>query len=126
MQIYIRAVELILIIIPLAMLILESFLSFNNIKGDTISGIINRWAYGRSFFITLAWGIVTGHLFLGAQKPLLKDNTMSVVVVALLAVVAALIGCQMKWKKTNWLFQAIILISGAVIGHFIWSMNDFN
>ena len=115
-----------MIVIPLGMIILETFLSFNNIKGDTISGIIHRWTYGKSFFIALAWGIVTGHLFLGSKSPLLKDNVLSVVAVALLVVTAALIGCQMKWNKTNRLFQAIMLVSGTVIGHFIWSMNDFN
>lgn len=126
MHIYLRTVELILIIIPLGMIILETFLSFNKIKGDTISGVINRWAYGKSFFITLAWGIVTGHLFLGAQNPLLKNNTTSVIVIAGIALIAGLIGWKMKSQKTNWLFQAILLVSGAILGHLIWSMNDYN
>jgi len=126
MNVYVLVAESILLIIPLGMIILEGFLSFNNIKGDTITGILNGWAYGKNFFITLAWGILTGHFFLGSKVPLIKDNSMSVVIVALLAVTAALIGCSMKWKKTNWLFQLAVLITGTIIGHFIWSMNDFN
>ena len=125
MHVYSIAVELILIFIPLGMIILEIFLSFNNIKGDTISGIINRWAYGKSFFITLTWGIVTGHLFLGSKKPLLEDNTISVIVVAVLALVAGLIGWKMKASKTNYLFQAALLLVGLVLGHLLWSMNDY-
>ena len=125
MHVYITIVELILIIIPLGMIILEVFLSFNNIKGDTISGIINRWAYGRSFFITLTWGIVTGHLFLGSKKPLLEDNTISVIVVAILAIVAGLIGWKMRAKRTTYLFQAALLIAGMLLGHLLWSMNDY-
>lgn len=126
MQTYITIVELILIVIPLSMIILEVFLSFNKIKGDTISGIISGWAYGKSFFITLAWGIVTGHLFLGAREPWLKDNTISVIVVAVLAIIAAVIGRKMKSKKITRLAQAGILVTGMIIGHFIWSMNDYN
>jgi hypothetical protein len=126
MNTYVLIAESILLLVPLGMLILEAFLSFNNIKGDTISAILNNWAHGKSFFITLAWGIITGHFFLGSKAPLIKDNTMSVVIVALLAVTAALIGCSMKWKKTSRLFQLAILITGIVIGHFAWSMNDFN
>jgi hypothetical protein len=126
MNTYVLIAESILLLVPLGMLILEAFLSFNNIKGDTISAILNKWAYGKSFFITLAWGIITGHFFLGSKAPIIKDNTMSVVIVALLAVTAALIGCSMKWKKTSRLFQLVMLITGMIIGHFAWSMNDFN
>jgi hypothetical protein len=126
MQIYITIVELILIVIPLSMIILEVFLSFNKIKGDTISGIVNGWAYGKGFFITLAWGIVTGHLFLGAKVPWLKDSTISVILVAVLAIIAALLGRKMKSKKITRLVQAGILVAGTIIGHFIWSMNDYN
>lgn len=125
MQIYITIVEVVLIVITLAFLILEVILSLNNIEGDTISGIISEWAYGRNFFITFAWGVVTGHLFLGSKSPLLKDNVMSVVVVALLACIVVIVGCKRKSSNITRLFQAIILISGIVIGHFTWSMNDF-
>ena len=125
MQIYISIVEVFLVAITLAILILEVFLSLNNIEGDTISGIINKWAYGRNFFITFAWGIVTGHLFLGAKNPLLKDNIMSVLVVVLLVCITVIIGCTRKSPKVTWVVQVILLISGAIIGHFTWSMNDF-
>ena len=126
MNTYVIIAESILILVPLGMLILEGFLSFNNIKGDTISAILNGWASGKNFFILLAWGILTGHFFLGSKAPLIKDNTMSVVIVALLTVTAALIGCSMKWTKTSRLFQLAILIVGIIIGHLTWSMNDFN
>lgn len=125
MHVYIKTVELILIIIPLGMIILEAFLSFNKIKGDTISGIIHHWAYGRSFFITLTWGIVTGHLFLGSKNPILKDNTISVIVVAVLAIIAGLVGWKMKTNRTSKLIQAALLIVGLILGHLLWSMNDY-
>ena len=126
MNIYILTAELVLLLVPVGMLILEVFLSFNNIKGDTISQTIQKWAYDKNYFITLAWGIVTGHLFLGSANPVLVDNTMSVVVVALLTVATALIGCATKLRGNHWLFQLCLLIAGTGIGHLIWSMNDFN
>jgi len=126
MNIYTIVSGAVLIIVPVGIIILEGFLSFNKTKGDTFTGIIHDWAYGKNFFITLAWGIVTGHLFLGSVKPVIKDNTMSVLVIAFLAVTAALIGCSMKRQKTNWLFQFLILIVGVIIGHLVWSMNDFS
>ena len=107
------------------MIILETFLSFNNIKGDTISGIINRWAYGKNYFITLMWGIVTGHLFLGSKNPILEDNTVSVIVVAVLAIIVAILGWKVKFSKNNYIFQAALLIIGLVLGHLLWSMNDY-
>lgn len=125
LQIYITIVEVILIVITLSILILEVFLSLNNIEGDTISGIISEWAYGRNFFITFAWGIVTGHLFLGSKSPLIDDNFMSVLVVVILACITVIVGCKRKSAKVTWVIQAILLISGAIIGHFTWSMNDF-
>ena len=125
MENYLKAVELILIVIPLIMMALEAFLSFNDIKGDTISGIINRWAYGKNYFITLMWGIVTGHLFLGSKNPILEDNTVSVIVVAVLAIIAAILGWKIKFKRNNYIFQAALLIIGLALGHLLWSMNDY-
>lgn len=124
MDIFVITVSAILIIVSLGMLILEIFLSLNDIEGDTISVIIRGWAFSRNFFITLAWGMVTGHLFLGSKSPIIEDNALSVVVVALLASVAALIGCKLKTFKINTVIQLILFVGGAIIGHFIWSMND--
>ena len=124
MNIFIVIVEAILIIVILGMMTLEIILSFNDIEGDSISAIIRGWAYSRNFFITLAWGIVTGHLFLGSKSPLIADNALSVVTVALLACVAAIIGCKLKAVKISKLIQITLFVVGAAIGHFTWSMND--
>jgi hypothetical protein len=124
MDIFVFSVEALLIIVPLGMLVLEIFLSLNDIEGDTISGIIKDWAYSRSFFVTLAWGIITGHLFLGSKSPLITDNVLSVVVVALLVCVAIIIGCKLKSVKINRIVQIFLFVSGALIGHLCWSMND--
>ena len=123
-NIFVIIVEALLILTVLVMLVAEIFLSLNDIKGDAISVIIRGWAYSRSFFITLAWGIVTGHLFLGAKEPLLANNTISVVSVAALVAIVALIGHKLKKFKINPLRQLLLFLGGAVIGHFIWSMND--
>jgi hypothetical protein len=124
MNVFIVIVEAILIIVILGMLILEIILSLNDIKGDAISVIIRGWAYSRNFFITLAWGIITGHLFLGSKSPLIADNALSVVTVALLACVAAIVGCKLKAVRISKLVQLTLFLVGAIIGHFIWSMND--
>lgn len=124
MNVFIVIVEAILIIVILGMLTLEIILSLNDIEGDAISVIIRGWAYSRNFFITLAWGIITGHLFLGSKSPLIADNALSVVTVALLACVAAIIGCKLKAVRISKLVQLTLFLVGAIIGHFIWSMND--
>ena len=124
MNVFIVIVEAILIIVILGMLTLEIILSLNDIEGDAISVIIRGWAYSRNFFITLAWGIITGHLFLGSKSPLIADNALSVVTVALLACVAAIIGCKLKAVRISKLVQLALFMVGAIIGHFIWSMND--
>jgi hypothetical protein len=118
------AVQGLLVIATLGFIIFEIILSLNNTEGDTISFIIRGWAYSRNFFVTLAWGIITGHLFLGSKSPLITDNTISVVVAALLACIAALIGCKLKSVKINRLVQLILFVGGTIIGHFMWSMND--
>jgi hypothetical protein len=118
------AVQVFLVVTIAVFIILEIFLSLNDIKGDTISYIIRAWAYSRNFFIMLAWGIVTGHLFLGAKEPWLRDNTLSVIVVALFVCIAALVGCKLKSVKLNKTIQLILFIVGVFIGHFMWSMND--
>ena len=124
MNIFVIIVEAVLIIVIAGMLILEVILSLNDIEGDTISAIIRSWAYSRNFFITLAWGMVTGHLFLGSKSPLIADNTLSVVVVAFLACAAVIIGCKLKLVKINKVIQLSLFVAGTIIGHFIWSMND--
>ncbi len=124
MDIFVFTVGAVLIIVTLGMLILEVFLSLNDIEGDSISAIIRGWAYSRNFFITLAWGIVTGHLFLGSKNPIIKDDTLSVVVVALLTCVAVIVGCKFKAFKINTVIQFLLFVGGAIIGHFMWSMND--
>jgi len=124
MNVFVVIVEAILIIVILGMLTLEIILSLNDIEGDAISVIIRGWAYSRNFFITLAWGIITGHLFLGSKSPLIADNALSVVTVALLACVAVIIGCKLKAVRISKLVQLTLFLVGAIIGHFIWSMND--
>ena len=124
---YVLVAESILIVVPVAMIILELFLSFNKVKGDTISGILTSWAYGKSFFITLSWGILTGHFFLGSKYPLIANNTISVVVIAVLLIVVGVFGPRLlKREKTTWMFQMAMLIAGTLIGHLLWSMNDLS
>lgn len=124
MNIFVISVQALLIIVIVVMIILEVFLSLNDIEGDTISGIIKNWAYSRSFFIMLAWGIVTGHLFLGSKTPLIANDTLSVIVVAVIVCVVVIIGRILKSVKISRVLQFILFIGGALIGHLIWSMND--
>lgn len=44
-------------------IVVDLFLAFNNIKEDTISEVLQNWAYSRFFVITWAWGVLAGHLF---------------------------------------------------------------
>ena len=57
----------------------DLYLAFNNIKEDTISEVLQNWAYGRFSVITWAWGVLAGHLFL-TRVNLLFDSSNPILV----------------------------------------------
>lgn len=125
LQHYYYIVASITVIIPAILILIEMFQNLNDVEGDNINYSIFKWTINRAFFIPFAWGVVMGHLFLGSMKPWIVNNTISVVIVA---VMAALLGLFGEFKKTQTLgrsYMAVLIVLGAIVGHFLWSMNDY-
>ena len=119
---YYAVVGIILTVVAI-LFILEIYLSLNNIPGDNVNYQIKDWAYGKYFFITFFWGIVSGHLFMGSDSPLMRNTTWSVVIVAILVLGVLIAGLRLKNLRVTQAFQLTLLALGAIVGHFIWSMN---
>jgi len=113
------------LLVPIYLVLLEIWRSLNDIEGDNINYNLFRWTNRKMFVIPFAWGIILGHLTLGSMKPLIANNTISVIVVALLCIAMIVAG---KWKKSTTIprsYIAFLIVLGAFVGHFIWSMNDY-
>ena len=102
---------------------LEFFLGSNDVKGDTIKVRIREWAYGKSFYITFLWGVLTGHFYFGAENPLIRKTEWSIVAIIIASILLILIGKFVKIKITM-KHQFILLIIGVLFGHFLFSMNS--
>ena len=100
-------------------------LSLNEIENDTINYIIKKWAYGRYFFTTFAWGILGGHFFLGTKIPLFGDNWwLPVVLVVVILAALLIIGFKQKEDfKMSARLQFLLLLMGVLYGHFFWSQR---
>ena len=114
--------------------IIEILAKLNDTPNDNVNIIIREWAYGKFYFITFFFGIVASHLFLGTRIRWLdcaKYNIpidckiLDVLVIAGLSIILLIIGLIFQKTKTSKTFQAILFGVGMVVGHFVWSMNDF-
>lgn len=118
-----------------ALFLLELLASLNDIPGDNVNVIIRQYAFGKSFFITLFFGITTGHLFLGTHTRVVDwsglfnsvwgNRTWDMIFVIFACVIALILG-QFKLFKTNTKkFQLIVFSLGVILGHYFWSMKIF-
>ena len=100
-------------------------LSLNQVPNDTVNYILKKWAYGRYFFLTFAWGILGGHFFLGTKVPLIKGKWwIPPLLVVVLLLILFFIG---KKQKENFVMnpkvQFALIVLGVLIGHFFWSQR---
>jgi hypothetical protein len=112
----------ILVIVTSILVIFDIYLFLNKTKGDTISNILRDWVYDRFFFITYLWGVLAGHFFLGSKNPPFDSNTYSLIIVIGIALILLIAGMAFR-KRVRPIGQAVLLIFGAVIGHFFWSLQ---
>ena len=101
---------------------LEFFLNTNDVEGDTVKARLREWAYGKSFFITFLWGVLTGHFFFGSENPVIKKTEWSVAAIVAMSLILIGIGRLLK-SKIKARHQLLLLVFGILFGHFFFSMN---
>jgi|SRR5690606_17446885 len=124
-MISVKTVEYIVLGIIACLMALNIVLNFNRSKNDTVNVILKNWAYNKYFFITFFWGVLGGHFFLGSRMPLFGSNWW-IPVVLLVIIVVIMIRIGRRLPSTYILkrrYQIILLLSGVLYGHFIWSQR---
>lgn len=130
---YITVVTVIAVAI-LLLFAVEILAKLNNTPNDNVNTIIREWAYGKFYFITFFFGIVAGHLFLGSNTRWIDCAKLGinmdckifdVLVIAGLTIILIITGIAFQKKTTSKSFQFILFGAGLLVGHFVWSMNDF-
>ncbi len=130
----VEIVEYVLLAIIALLVIFDIYLYLDDAPGNTISNILHKWVYKDwLFFISYLWGVLAGHFFLGTEKPPFghtDSNQYSLVIVLGIALLLFLLGLYFKKRKSSAYHffqkpyvQTILLIFGAVIGHFFWSLK---
>ncbi len=119
----------------LVLFIVEIIAKLNDVPNDNVNIVIRNWAYGRFYFITFFCGVLAGHLFLGASIRWLdcskvgipfECSIFDVLVVAAFSLLLLVTGLIFQKKRTSKTFQVILFSIGLFIGHFVWSMNNFD
>ena len=87
-----------------------------------IQTLQREWAYGKSFFITFLWGVLTGHFFFGSENPVIKKTEWSVAAIVAMSLILIGIGRLLK-SKIKARHQLLLLVFGILFGHFFFSMN---
>ncbi|AXO79847.1 hypothetical protein DZC78_05405 [Olleya aquimaris] len=110
------------------LILLNTILNINYYKNDTINVVIKNWSYNKYFFIPFLWGVFGGHFFLGSKKPVLDifitHWEIPPIVLAVIVIIMIIYGRKLPKDyiiKTK--YQIILLVSGLLFGHFIWSQR---
>ena len=130
-------VEKVLLAVVGALIVFDIYLYFDHVAGNTISRILHDWVYRDSyFFIPYLWGVLGGHFFLGVENSPFQyypNGTLySLGIVLGSALIVLIFGIYIKRKeklllrkKILPLIQFTLLVLGAVIGHFFWSLKFY-
>lgn len=120
-----------IILSVLVLYVVEILAKLNDIPNDNVNILIRNWAFGRYFFITFFFGIVSGHLFLGVPFRWFDCNLIispfdcaifDVIVIAILNLILLLIGVLFKVSSSR-KYQMTLFFLGLLAGHIIWSMK---
>lgn len=123
-MISITTVEYITIGIIGFLIVFNILLNFNKVENDTVNTILKKWASGRYFFITFAWGVLGGHFFLGTRTAVFGSNWWIPVVLVIAIIVGLFIlGEKLKPTHIKSRYQFLLLLTGVAYGHFIWSQR---
>lgn len=125
-QFYYYIVASIIVGISALLVIVEIFLSLNDIPGDNINLNLYKWATNKWYFITFMWGVIAGHLFLGSTQPWIAKNMYSVIIIGLITIALIIKGKYDKNESISQSTHMFLLVIGTLLGHFLWSMNDFD
>lgn len=99
-------------------IVVDLFLAFNNVEEDTISEVLQNWAYRRFFVITWFWGVLAGHLFLTNST---RYFSPSVSIPVLLGLTLILLLAGFFYEGIVPLsVQVILLIFGTIAGYLLW------
>lgn len=99
-------------------IVVDLFLAWNQVDGDTISEVLQEWAYSRFFVLSWAWGVLAGHLFL-ARETALFGQPDSVKVLLGLSLGLFVIG-QFVRVMVSIPLQLVLLVLGTVAGYLLW------
>lgn len=110
------------------LILLNTILNINYYKNDTINVVIKNWSYNKYFFIPFLWGVFGGHFFLGSKKPVLDifitHWEIPPIVLAVIVIIMIIYGRKLpKVYIIKTKYQIILLVSGLLFGHFIWSQR---
>ncbi|MEM6351037.1 MAG: hypothetical protein AAF766_09755, partial [Cyanobacteria bacterium P01_D01_bin.14] len=98
-------------------IVVDLYLAFNQIEGNTISEVIKEWAYRRFFVLSWVWGVLAGHLFLTSGSPLLSQPVSILV----------LLGLTLGLFAAGWLAKGVVgvplqlglLVLGTLAGYLL-------
>ena len=102
-------------------IVVDLFLAFNNIEEDTISEVLQNWAYSRFFVITWAWGVLAGHLFLTRATPIFNSPNPIVILLGLTTII--LLAGFFNKTIVALPMQVVLLIMGAIAGYLLWPQS---
>ncbi len=113
--------EKFILTIVVLIIVVDLFLNLNDVKEDTISEVLQNWAYSRFFVITWAWGVVAGHLFVARANPLFSSPSP---ILVLLGLTLAILVTGLLYKNIVTVpTQVILLILGTIAGHLLWPVS---
>ena len=125
----------VIVLSVLVLFIIEILAKLNKEPNDNVNELIRAWAYDKFYFITFAFGVIAGHLFLGITNRWFDCTTLGfpdrfcsifdVLVIAVLVLLVLATGLIFKYKSSNTVFHFLLLSAGLIAGHIIWSMNVF-
>ncbi len=110
------------------LIVLNAILNVNQYKNDTINVVIKNWSYNKYFFITFIWGVFGGHFFLGTKEPIhtifVDYWAISPILLAVIVIIMILYGRKLpKDYIVSTRHQIILITSGLLFGHFLWSQR---
>ena len=113
--------EKFILTIVVLIIVVDLVLNLNDVKEDTISEVLQNWAYSRFFVITWAWGVVAGHLFVARANPLFSSPSP---ILVLLGLTLAILVTGLLYKNIVTVpTQVILLILGTIAGHLLWPVS---
>ena len=107
---------------------LNAILNVNRYKNDTINVLIKNWSFNKYYFITFLWGVLGAHFFLGTKEPIhsIFVDHWEIPPILLAVIVILMILHGRKFPKdfvVSTRNQIILILSGLLFGHFIWSQR---